>query len=159
MSHPERGDHSNRIPGESRDPLCNGSGADPWVPAFAGNAQKSGWWCRSAGFAARLDRLGLDPVIGVEADQILDFLAQGGEFGVADARVAAGRHDLAERMLHRMECGAEQDLRVDAAAVAHCLEVAEREDRPPVAIAAALHPDERHACKPGRRLRLWAAAR
>ena len=42
----------------------------------------------------RLDRLGLDPVIGVEADQVLDFLAQGGELGVADAGIAAGRDDL-----------------------------------------------------------------
>src|SRR2546427_751534 len=57
MSHPERGDHSNRIPGESRDPLCNGSGADPWVRGFAGNAQKTGWGGPSAGFAARPLRL------------------------------------------------------------------------------------------------------
>ena len=31
----------NRIPGESRDPPCNVSGAAKWVPAFAGNADIS----------------------------------------------------------------------------------------------------------------------
>ncbi len=34
----ERLHNNNRIPGESRDPLQNGSGADQWIPAFAGNA-------------------------------------------------------------------------------------------------------------------------
>src|SRR5436190_5411843 len=109
--------------------------------------------------AARLDRLRLDPVIGVEADQILDFLAQGGEPSVADTGVIAGRDQLGECLLHRVQRGAEQDLRVDAAAVSHRLEIAERQDRPAVAVAAALHPDERHRSEAGCRLGLVAAAR
>src|SRR5712692_7792990 len=91
----------------------------------------------SVGLAAGLDGFRLDPVIGVEPDQILDFLAQRHEFNLAEALVAAGCHDLAERLLHGVERGAEQQLRVDAAAIAHPLQLAEREDRPSVAIAAA----------------------
>src|ERR1700730_17376207 len=97
------------------------------------------WLMRRRG-ALWLDRLGFDPVVGVEADQILDFLAQGGELGVADARVVAGLDQLGERPLHRVERRAEQDLGVDAAAISHRLEVAERQDRAPLAAAAAPHP-------------------
>ncbi|HEY8874160.1 MAG TPA: hypothetical protein VIM52_14105, partial [Stellaceae bacterium] len=31
----------HRIPGESRDPLCNSWEVDRWIPAFAGNARLS----------------------------------------------------------------------------------------------------------------------
>src|SRR5579864_5041622 len=113
----------------------------------------------STRLAARLDGFRLDPVIGVEPDQVFDFLAQRHEFRLAEARVAAGCHDLAERALHRVERGAEQDLRVDAPAITHPLQFAEREDRPPVAIAATLYPYERHACQPWRRFGLLGVAR
>src|SRR6266851_6303868 len=163
MSHPERGITPTAFPVSSPLRPSGGRGRGPsrsdgrvrWVWASALESPTSPqsspppWAERgtaaSAGLAARFDGLGLDPVIGVEPDQVLDFLAQSHEFGIADSRVAAGRQNLAERPLHRVERGAEQDLRVDAAAVPHRLEVPEREDRPAVAIAAALDPDERHA--------------
>src|SRR5580704_15815329 len=106
-----------------------------------------------------LDGFRLDPVVGVEADQILDFLAQRSELGIADAGVAAGRDDLGQRALHEMHRDAEQDLGIDASAIAHRLQFAQRQDRPPVAVAAALHPDERHCREPRRRRGLLMIAR
>src|SRR6266849_4826566 len=161
MSHPERGITPTAFPVSSPLRPSGGRGRGPsrsdgrvrWVWASALESPTSPqsspppWAERgtaaSAGLAARFDGLGLNPVIGVEPDQVLDFLAQHGELSVADSRIAAGRHDLAECALHRVERDAEQDLRVDAAAIAHRLEVPKWEDRAPVAVAAALHPDQR----------------
>src|SRR5579871_4356415 len=94
--------------------------------------------CPGSAFpAVLLHRGGLDAVIGVKPYQILDLLAQRGELGFPKSGVFAGIDDLAQCPLHRMERRAEQDLSVDAAAIAHRLEFAERQDRPPVAVAAA----------------------
>ena len=63
---------------------------------------------------------------------------------IADAGVIAGRDQFGKRLLHSVQCRAEQDLRVDAAAITHLFEVAKRQDRAPVAVAAALHPNQRY---------------
>src|SRR5713226_5402990 len=160
MSHPERGITPTAFPVSSPLRPSGGRGRGPsrsdgrvrWVWASALESPTSPQsspppgaergTAASAGAAAGFDGLGLDPVIGVEPDQVLDFLAQADELRLAEPDEGAARDNLGERSLHRDKGDAKQDLRVDAAAIPHAPQVAEREDRPPVAVAAALHPDQ-----------------
>jgi hypothetical protein len=60
------------------------------------------------------DGLGFHLVVGVEADHVLDFLAQGGELVVADAGVSGLEH-LGQGFLHEVHGDPEEELSVDAA--------------------------------------------
>src|SRR5579875_611823 len=136
------------------------SGIDPQVaiggsemmssrPAHAGGAAAVQAGFRSAGMRL-FDGFRLDPVEALKTDQILDFLAQQREPGGIDAGIAAAAEHLGKRLFDRKDGGAKQQLGVDTGAVAHPFELGERVDRPAVAVAAALHPDQRQPCPPRR---------
>src|SRR5262245_25710758 len=105
-------------------------------------------------FLTRLDGLFLDLVVLVQTDDVLDILPRGDVFGGRHALVVAGLAQLPQRLLEEMERSAENDLGLDAADVAHLLQLLAREDRAAVAVAAALHVDERQPAHPGRALGL-----
>src|SRR5580704_1987632 len=81
-----------------------------------------------SGGARLFHRLLLDAVIRVEPDQVLDLLPQPDEAGLIDAGVAAARHDLGKRRLDAVHRRAEHQLRIDAAAIAHVFQFAQRQD-------------------------------
>src|SRR5258706_9096179 len=109
--------------------------------------------------AALFNSLGLDFVMLREVDQVLDLLARGDELGLAHTGVVAGLAQLGERALEEVERGAQHHLRLDTRDISHLLQLLPREERPPVAVAAALHVDQRQAADPRRALGLRGVAR
>src|SRR6185503_19532664 len=105
------------------------------------------------------DSLGLDLVMLREVDQILDLLPRRHELRLADAGVIPGVAQLGERALEEMESVAEHHLRLDARDISHLLQLLAREEGTPVAVAAALHVDQRQPADPRRALGVVGIAR
>src|SRR3954466_4423834 len=91
-----------------------------------------------------LDGLALDLVMALESDDVLDLLARRDEIGFADSRVVAGAFELLESLAHEMELDADRERGVDAACIAHVLELSVAVKRALVAVPATLHINHRH---------------
>ena len=80
-----------------------------------------------------------------EVDEVFDFLARVHPFLVGHAGDFPGFAQFAKNLLVVMQCTAQHHLRLDAGHVAHVHQRLARENRPSVAVAAALHIHQRQA--------------
>src|SRR6516164_2245051 len=74
---------------------------------------------------------------------VFDILARADHVGFHHLRIGPGLAELFEHLLNRGERWQQHDQRVDAADIAHLLQLLSREDRAAVAVTTAHHVDER----------------